>query len=239
MDQNNEQLNIEENSTPSDDKTVVLRKRSKIWDVLLWVIIILLTIAVFVRVFVMSKVEVSGASMTAAYYASEESEHYNPALTYHDEQVVRVNKLKSPKRGDVVVFYEHSVKSKFLGNFARGKSIQKGGDYYKLIKRVVALGGDKLWVERVDDAMFKLVIQPPEGEPFYEDSYVVNKEKLDVECFIMSATCLGCLEGLTQDNPLVIKEGYFFAMGDNRANSADSRGVLGQVPLSQLFGVVV
>lgn len=240
MDQDNVQLNnFELNETAEQ------RRRIRFWDFLLWVIIIVLASAVFIRVFVVSKVTVSGESMTSSYYNTEDAEHYNPALTYHNGDTVTVNKLKKPHRGDVVVFYKNPVKSKFLALFARGSSIEEDGEYYKLIKRVVALGGDKLWLENdgLEEGKYRLVIQTPEGDILHEDYYQKNGEQLNAECFILSVydvkSGLGCLTDTTQDNPIVIKEGCFFAMGDNRGNSADSRGDLGQVSLSQLFGVVV
>ena len=222
MDQNNQQLNIDMSETLS-----AKRKRVKIWDVILWVLIVVLAIAVFIRAFVISHVTVSGDSMME---------------TYHDGDTVTVNKVKKLQRGDVVVFYKNPVKSKFLALFARGDSVEHDGEYYKLIKRAVALGGDKLWVEPLDEGTYKLVIQTPDGEILHEDYYQKNGETLDENCFILSekeVSGLGCLKNCTQQNPLVIEEGYFFAIGDNRGNSDDSRGKLGQVPLSQLFGVVV
>lgn len=231
MDQDNQQLNTQETT-----------RRTKVWDILLWALIVALTIAVFARAFIVSKVTVSGESMTSAYYNEEASEHYNPHLTYHSGDTVTVNKLKRPQRGDVVVFYKYPVKSKFLGLFARGDSIKEGGEYYKLIKRVVALGGDKLWLEPLGEGKYKLVIQTPSGDVLHEDYYQKNGETLNVDCFVLSDKDIsdtGCLRGTTEQNPLIIEDGYFFAIGDNRANSDDSRGKLGQVPLSQLFGVVV
>ena len=230
MDQNNEQLNTtttSEVNTDFNEATVAKRRRSKFWDILLWVLIIVLAITLFVRVFVVSRVTVSGESMME---------------TFHDKQTVTVNKLSKPKRGDVVVFYKNPVKNKFLALFARGGSTEQDGEYYKLIKRVVALGGDKLWLEHIEDNQYRLVVQTQDGNVLHEDYYKHNKETLNADGFILfdkKLSGLGCLKGTTQDNPLVIEDGYFFALGDNRANSDDSRGDLGQVPLSQLFGVVV
>ncbi|MCH5152718.1 MAG: signal peptidase I [Clostridiales bacterium] len=221
MEQNSQQLNINELGEG------IATKRNKFWDVVLWVLIAVLAIAVIVRVFVISNVAVSGESMME---------------TYHDGQTVVVNKLAKPKRGDVVVFYKNPVKSKFLGSFARGDSVQDGGEYYKLIKRVVALGGDKLWLESLGDGKYKLVVQTPGGDILHEDYYKKDGETLSVDCFILSdsgLSSLGRLADTTEQAPLLIEEGYFFAIGDNRANSDDSRGKLGPVPLTQLFGVVI
>lgn len=239
MDQDNLQLNTD---ILSEAISPEKRNRNKILDIVLWVLIAVLTLAVLVRAFVISSVTVSGESMTSSYYNLEESEHYKPALTYHNGDTVTVNKLKKPNRGDVAVFYKKAVKSKFLGVFARGDSIEQGGEYYKLIKRVVALEGDKLWLESLGEGKYKLVILTSAGNKLQEDYYQKNGETLDLECFILSVNDyggLGRLADCTEQNPLVIEKGFFFAMGDNRKNSDDSRGELGQVPLSQLFGIVV
>ena len=212
-----------------DLETLQLNKRNKFWDILLWVLIAVLLVALFVRMFVISNVTVSGASMMG---------------TYSNGDTVTVNKLKLPKRGDVVVFYKNPVKSKFLGAFARGDSVEEGGEYYKLIKRVVALGGDKLWLDSTGlaDGEYRIIIQTPDGNILHEDYYTKKGETLSADNFILSDKQMsgpGCLAGATESNPYVIEEGYFFAIGDNRANSDDSRGRLGPVPLTQLFGVVV
>ena len=237
MYQDNTQLN-----TGADETSVEKRKRSKFWNILLWLIIIALAAAVVVRAFVISKVTVSGLSMTSSYYNNEDDEYYNPDLTFHDGDTVVVNKMKKPQRGDVVVFYKYPVKSKFLALFARGDSTERDGEYYKLIKRVVALGGDKIWVEQTGDNEYMLVIQTPDGEILYEDQYKKNGKTLSCDSFKLidqELSGLGNLRGTTQDNPIIIEEGYFFAIGDNRVNSDDSRGPLGQVPLAQMFGVVI
>ena len=244
MDQDNTQLNTEVSASDEltdslaqgDGKSTAPSKRIRFWDILLWVMIVVLAVAVVVRVFIVSSVTVSGESMTASYYAD------NPQLTYHNGDTVTVNKVKSPNRGDVVVFYKQPVKSKFLALFARGDSVEQGGEYYKLIKRVVALGGDKLWVESVETGKYRLVIQTPDGTVLHEDYYRKNGETLSIDCFVLSdnsTSGLGCLAGTSEQAPLIVEQGYFFAVGDNRASSDDSRGTLGQVPLSQLFGVVV
>ena len=239
MKQDNLQFNIDESA-----ETAETRKRSGFWDFLLWLIIIVLATAILIRIFVVSNVTVSGESMTAGYYNLPNSEYYNPDLTYHDEDVVMVNKVCKLQRGDVVVFYKYPVKSKFLAMFARGKDVEADGQYYKLIKRVVALGGDRIWLdnEGLEEGKYRLVVQTPDGTIRHEDYYRKNGTQLSADCFIISTNGKsgpGRLADCTEQNPLIIDEGYFFAVGDNRDNSADSRGELGPVPLSQLFGVVI
>ena len=241
-----ERSDFEERSeeTPTRSGEAVESKRgrlSKFWDILLWVLVIVLAVAVALRIFVFSKITVSGQSMTNAYYNAESSEHYDPALTFHDGDNVTVLKTAKPKRGEVVVFYKHRVDSKFKALFAHGADVQSGGKYEKLIKRVVALGGDKIWLEKQADGSYLLAVETPEGDILHEDYYTKKGKTLDLAAFALSAddqTGLGRLADTSRENCIVISQGCFFAMGDNRANSADSRGVLGEVSLDQLFGVV-
>lgn len=210
-------------------------------NVALWVLLALLVVALVLRLFVFGSITIRGESMTAGFYTDPNTAEYNVDLTFHEFDVVTVNKVAAPKRGDVVVFYKFHVDSKFLAMFGHGEDVERDGKYEKLIKRVVALGGDKLWVERQTNGKYRLVVQTPEGK-FYEDYYVKDGETLDVRAFeipITSGLGLGCLDGTDEQNPYVVKENCFFALGDNRGDSEDSRGKLGDVPLDQMYGVVI
>ena len=231
MTNNDEQLNIADGQPNGD--AAVKRKRNAVEiaiNVALWVAIAVLVTAIVLRLFVFSTVEVDGASM-------------NP--TYEDKNVVTVNKAVAPKRGDVVVFYLHEVDNKFTAQFAKPEECAQGQPYEKLIKRVVALEGDKIWVQRVanngSDEIYEVVIDTADGNRLFEDYYVKKGEKLNAANYYIhtfAQSGLGKLEGCTESDPYVVKEGCFFAMGDNRVNSKDSRE-LAEFKLSQLFGVVL
>ena len=242
MSENNlQQLNSEgETTEPASPKR---KKFSKVIDIFLWVIIAVLAVAVLVRLFAFTQITVSGESMTSDYYNTEGAEHYNPELTFHDHEVVNITKLKTPKRGDVVVFYKNDVTSKFLDLFS-SKNEDEDGKYAKRFKRVVAIAGDKLWVEKVDgvENTYTVLVETSDGTLLREDYYTHNGEVLDKEAFYITevaASGLGILaQHIGKSNALVIEKNYIFAMGDNRANSSDSRS-FGAVPLSRLFGVVM
>ncbi len=88
-----------------------------------------------------------------------------------------------------------------------------------IIKRVIAVGGQEI------DFDFET------GEVF------VDGEKLD-EPYIAEKTYVG--EGKGLEYPLVIPEGYYFVMGDNRNYSKDSRFEdIGLVHRNQIFGEIL
>lgn len=205
-------------------------KFGKVVDILLWVIIVALLAAVLVRVFVFTRITVSGESMLQ---------------TFQDGEVVGVNKLAKPNRGDVVIFYKNDDVSKFLDIFASRKS-GDDGEHTKLIKRVVAIAGDLLWVERTDEELdlYRVVVLTPENETLHENYYLKDGQVLAEETFFISGALLtgsdlGILgEHVGEQNALQIDDGCMFVMGDNRNNSSDSRS-FGVVPQSRLFGVVI
>ena len=211
----------------------VTKKRSKaeiIINVALWIAVVVLLIAVVLRLFVFNTVAVSGASM-------------NP--TYEHGNIVTVNKATAPKRGDVVVFYLNEVDNKFVAQFAKPEECGENQPYEKLIKRVVATEGDKLWVQHVstngDEDVYQVVVDTADGNRITEDYYVKHGEALSTETYYIHANALsglGILADCTEDKPYVVSKGCFFAMGDNRNNSKDSREH-GEFKVSQLFGVVL
>ena len=206
------------------------KKLSKFVDVFLWVVIAVLALAVLFRAFVFTQITVSGESMMT---------------TYRDKEVVGVSKVKQPKRGDVVVFYKEDGSNKFLDIFGSGKS-GDDNEHTKLIKRVVALAGDKLWVEQIDgeDNLYMVVIETSNGDVLYEDYYkrdgvVLDKEDFYVKGVLTKGSDLGILsQHIGKEKALEIPQNCFFAMGDNRVNSHDSRA-FGAVPMSRLYGVVI
>lgn len=85
----------------------------------------------------------------------------------------------------------------------------------KLIKRVIGLPGETLNIS-------------PDG------TVTINGAELQ-ESYIVSPTD----PGFTLTYPIAIPEDYIFIMGDNRPNSADSRGPLGLVHIKDVLGVVL
>lgn len=245
MKTDDEQLNIydeikdaaEDNpdaQTDVESKTAVVKKHSKAEvavNIALWLTIVVLAILVVLRLFVYNSVMVDGKSMSP---------------TYEHGDVVVVNKAKTPSRGDVVVFYLRDVDSKLKAMFASEEQCREGQPYEKLIKRVVATAGDKIWVRRAANGTdgaerYEVVIDTVDGNRLTENFYVKKGETLPNDIYYIyknAPSGLGLLENCTESNPYVVSKGCFFAMGDHRENSMDSRA-FGEFPLTRLFGVVL
>jgi signal peptidase I len=129
--------------------------------------------------------------IVAAYWVPTES--MVPTLLVGDRVFANkfIYRFAEPERGDIVVF----------------EDVEGGED--DLIKRVVAVAGDRV---RVNAGVLKVdgeVQEEPYVKPQFPDGNIYGPEK--------------------------VPEGYVFVMGDNRGNSADSR-VFGLLPVENIEG---
>ena len=112
----------------------------------------------------------------------------------HGDSLVLTSLFYTPERGDIVV-------------------INRPGSY-PLIKRVIAIGGDRI---RIDE----------ESGQVYLNDILLNEPYIKGE---VTPIC-------EMVNTVTVPEGHLFVMGDNRCDSLDSRS-LGTFPLSQVMGEV-
>lgn len=122
-----------------------------------------------------------------------------PTIKLND--MVLANKLVykvgvAPKYKDIVVFKDPT------------------GDYSQLIKRVIAVGGQK--VDLVDGVVYV------DGKKL-DEPYTHNKRSEPLPSM------------LPISYPFTVPHGYIWVMGDNRTNSSDSR-VFGPIAISSLYG---
>ncbi|MES9900098.1 MAG: signal peptidase I [Sedimenticola sp.] len=140
----------------------------------------------------------------------------------------KVIELGAPKRGDVVVF-----------KYPQNPTV----DY---IKRVVGVPGDTIWyqdktlhVNGKPQEQVSLGLYSGEGSGVSETGTSENREHLgEVEHSVLVNPRVpdfgyGC--HVLARGPITIQPGYYFAMGDNRDNSNDSR-CWGLVPEENLVG---
>lgn len=208
-------------------------KKAKTWDkivnVLLVVVIVALLATVLYKSFFVTNVVVSGDSMLP---------------TYTSGTVVKVGRTANQNtisRGDVVVFYLNHpgwLKEHF-DFFSKGKQ-DADNPYRLLIKRVIATQGDQIWVERIGETdQYVVKIKTADGNMVSELYTAPNGDTIEETTFYVPASQLKRLEQYTQVTPYVVPQGYFFAMGDNRSNSHDSRYAdMGDIPYSNVFGKV-
>jgi len=128
-------------------------------------------------------------------------------------------KLGKPNRGDVFVFH-----------YPKDPSI----DY---IKRVIGLPGDEI---RYENKELFINGKPVNSILYQKYSYVLNgNEMIDAKEFIETLDDLGhsiLVHNIPSESyKFNVPEGNYFAMGDNRDNSSDSR-VWGFVPDELLVG---
>lgn len=109
----------------------------------------------------------------------------------------------SPQRGEIVIF----------------DSPESG---VRLIKRIVAIGGDEVRVER--------------GRLIINGESIESENAADIEVFgeRIAPLNLGAGGGPNMDTTTV-PEGSVMVMGDNRGNSRDSRA-FGFIPVDQIYG---
>ncbi len=147
--------------------------------------------------------------------------HESMQNTLYDRDIIVLNKFFNPYKsidyGDVIVFVEDrvvndSISARFSlliddisSKFASDKQNTR------LVKRVVAKGGDKVVIK--------------DGEVF------VNDVKLE-EPYINQMTAKGDIE-----YPIIVEEGSYFVLGDNREISRDSRS-FGLVSAKNIEGKV-
>ncbi len=207
-------------------------REKKLFNVLLIALVVLLVSSVVLRFFIGCRISVVGDSMEP---------------NFHSKSTVWVNKTVTPKRGDVVVLYENELTAfqKVLAEFDFGGQSKNDGKYKKLIKRVVALGGDRIWTEPSDGG-YILVIQTADGQILREDNYLVdgqaalffNASGEYTSVPWINSDHLYNLSGCnSQESAYIVPDGCFFFLGDNRNNSNDSRN-LGALPISCVYGVV-
>lgn len=143
-----------------------------------------------------------------------------------------VSKYQTVKRGDVVII--DMTGSKNTANDVNKKS---------LIKRVIAVGGDKLRIVVENGVVAVYVNDIKLNEPYIKDVY--NQSIQKTEYFQnqtgwadwMDEYGNSTLPPLDSDGTIIIPSGYFFFMGDNRADSFDCRS-MGPMPMSYIDGVV-
>jgi len=127
--------------------------------------------------------------------------------------------LGDPERGDIVIF-ESSVAKK------------------RLVKRIVGIGGDTIAMRGnrliVNNIPLHYTSINSSGTRL-EENLLGLKHQIQINNSQHSNMSSSFESNYQNFGPVFVPEGYYFAMGDNRDNSADSR-VIGLVPRSEIIG---
>lgn len=189
---------------------------SKIWSIIMAIITIIviflcLSIVCFKSRYTIS--EVSGQSMQNTFNANSTSSNDE-----NNEMVIYCLQ-KTYDRGDVII-YDHE------GTL--------------VIKRIIALGGDRLKVTATSVGFMRTEYK------FYLNGEIIEEPYLDEEHSDMSTKyqeftklCKTYKNYVDDSGYFVIPEGYFFYMGDNRTNSSDCMSYGPQKMNDNLLGKVI
>lgn len=168
------------------------RRKQTIIAVVCVLLVALLAVAtaLLVKTYVLATFIVDGVSMYPTLDggggAMSDSDRTNGEVLY-------LNKLAKIGRGDIVVFNTTLT--------------SPSGEERSLVKRVIAVGGDRLQIT---------------GNVVYLNGQPLDEPYINGEMF-------------TSDVDVYVEEGHVFCMGDNRNNSQDSR-VIGQISLDDVVG---
>ena len=137
--------------------------------------------------------------------------------------VIKHHRFESyPKRGDIMIFYPPFVRLDVnpLAVLSRLTGIKCQDVAF--IKRVIGLPGEKLEIKQDSNSAYHVYIN---DKPLQED-YIMSEFD-----YIPCRNDMNC-------GPLIIPEGHYFMMGDNRGNSQDSR-FWGTLPRERFIGRAV
>lgn len=138
-----------------------------------------------------------------------------------------------PKRGDVAVFINPHTDEDYIKRI-----VGLPGDKIQVVHGILTVNGEPSKRERIGD--FLEHEWSDEADRPYEvlRYHYIETMPNGVTHEILGEPTLQPEDSLSQDDTQVftVPDGMFFAMGDNRDNSADSRLDLGYVPLENLVG---
>ena len=142
-----------------------------------------------------------------------------PSLKVGDRIVV--NKLSyevhGVHRGDVVVFTRPRCNTSGSPTWANCGLV---GDFDDLVKRVIGLPGDKLYIS---------------GSHVFVDGRALAEPYVRKGAVTLARPPFGCGFSGTVADPFVVPKDMVFVMGDNRDNSLDSR-CFGPIPEQTIVG---
>lgn len=183
------------------------RRRSPLRSIVEWVVVVggAFLLAVLIQTFAFQPFRIPSGSMI-------------PTLQVRDRIVVNKlsYRLHPVHRGDVVVFTRPKCDAPASPKWANCAVV---GEYADLVKRVIALPGDRVGI--ANDHVY--INGRAVSEPYVRPGAVTLEQPY------------GCTFPGSRVKPYTVPVGMVFVMGDNRDNSLDGR-CFGPIPKSSLVG---
>ncbi len=204
------------------DKEKVRAGIKETWETIIFVVVAVILIRFFIAELrwipsgSMLPTLVGGQGLVGDRIVVEKLSKFPNVIKYHRFE-------DEPKRGDIMIFYPPFVKletnpiavfSRLTGFFCKDVAY---------IKRVIGLPGEKLEIKHdKTTGIYRVYINDkPLKEDYIMSEFDFHPCKADMYC-----------------GPLIIPEGQYFMMGDNRGNSLDSR-FWGTLPRERFIGRAV
>ena len=162
----------------------------------------------------------------ATFYENSEIVGASMKPTFNAEVVVR-----DDPRNEMAVYKKYK-------DYTYGDVIISNHGGTMVIKRIIAMEGDRIKVDKINGVYYILLNGEILDEPYIDSKYATNEQnKLRFES-LYNDDKFGCRKYFDNQGYLVVPEGYYFYIGDNRTNSSDCLEY-GPQPIKDIQGKVV
>ena len=162
----------------------------------------------------------------ATFYENSEIVGASMKPTFNAEVVTR-----NDPRNEMAVYKKYK-------DYTYGEVIISNHNGTMVIKRIIAMAGDRIKIDKINGKYCILLNGEVLQESYISKDYATNEQnKLKFES-LYNDDKYGCRKYFDNEGYLVVPEGYYFYVGDNRTNSSDCIEY-GPQPIEDIVGKVV